>query len=172
MNYTYNCSNNSSKTGTGSVRWNAGVNTLERIIASDVTKSPRITGKPKLDESTSAISVFQQALMSIKVTLNLRIFATWPCTKAFVKQNCITSVLYSHRFSIVHIRITSLSFAFLYLFRLKIPGPRVSALDHPKFEFRTINSISWFYAVTIRLHTILSLRLNKELPLQTKNELW
>jgi hypothetical protein len=59
-------SNNSSKTGTGYVRWNAGVNTLERIIASDVTKSPRITGKPKLDESTSAISVFQQALMSIK----------------------------------------------------------------------------------------------------------
>jgi len=59
-------SKNPSMSGPGSLRWNAGVKELEKIISLDATKSPRITGKPKLDETNSANSVFQQAFISIK----------------------------------------------------------------------------------------------------------
>jgi hypothetical protein len=68
--YAYKCSKNPSMSGPGSLRWNAGVKELEKIISLDATKSPRITGKPKLDETTSANSVFQQAFISIKVNIN------------------------------------------------------------------------------------------------------
>ena len=68
--YAYKCSKNPSMSGPGSLRWNAGVKELEKIISLDATKSPRITGKPKLDETNSANSVFQQAFISIKVNIS------------------------------------------------------------------------------------------------------